>query len=329
MEGIQMNTTQDTLLDISQLSLLEQLLTANSIPFTRTESALRCELTVANTTYGAVYLVPAEGVFTDTYDRSALSDRMSDIQESLFTDEFNTRPRKDLYLVVVGEAELLARSPSVYGATDIEHDTSYAKKEVMTPEQAINWLRGPFWHLNGNLRANAKPLFATVAHHRNEVPPKPNYLFDFEALLENCEEPRHVVRELTDSVYRRIMGARRKVVWDNEYPELGWDKDEEGTPVAFSSSGERIAFALALFLARAMVDVRPGMCLGFNASFDRLDSVRQIGAYDCLREFVVATGASVVVYSSKTSLRDLLQHRVGKVIAAIGGTATDYPESFF
>lgn len=324
-----MNATANTLLDIAQLSQLEQLLTANSIPFTRADDSLRCELTVANTTYGAVYLVPAEGVFTDAYDRSALSDRMCNIQDGLFTDEFNARPRKDLYLVVVGAADFLARPPCVHGACDIEQDTSYAKKEVMTPEQVVNWLRGPFWHLSGNLRANAKPMFATVAHHRNEVPPKPNYLFDFEGILENCEEPHHVIRELTDSAYRRVMGSRRKVVWAGEYPELGWDKDVEGTPVAFSSSGERIAFAVALFLARAMMDMRPGMCLGFNASFDRLDTVRQIGAYDCLREFVVATGANVVVYSSKSSLRDLLQHRVGKVIAAIGGTATDHPESFF
>ena len=327
-----METTHEALLDISKLDRLAQLLTTSAIPFIKADEALRCELSLAGTAYGVAYFVPAEGLLVGNKSGSDAvddSDVMFELQVKLFAEECNARPRKDLYLVVVGEAELLARPSSVRAACDIEQDTSYAKKEVMTPEQAISWLRGPFWHLAGNLRANAKPVFATVAHHRNEAAPKPNHSFNLDELLESCEEHCHAVREITDSVYRRVMGTRRKVFWVDGYPELGWDGDDDGVPVTFCSSGERIAFALALFLARAMVDVVPGMCLGFNATFDRLDTVRQIGAYDCLHQFVVATGASVVVYSSKKSLRDLLQFRVGKVISACGGTPTDYPETFF
>jgi hypothetical protein len=321
-------TAQKTLLDGSLLDATAALLSANGVPFTRTDEALRCELSVAGQAYAVVYLVPAQGVFPDDWDGNAFATHFGDIQESLLGTDFYARPRKDLYLLVVGDAEFLTRPASSRAAADIEQDLSYGKKEVFTPVQALDWLRGPFWTLTGDMRANPAPSVATVADFGKEGQPAPTRILDVEDILSNSEEPRHIAKLVAEAVYRKVMGSDRKVFWPDNQPELGRIGDEDGLPVTFCSSGERIAFAFSLFLARAMMEVEPGMCLGFRGSFDRLDAVRQIGAYDCLREFAAATGAGIVVQSAKTSLRELVQRRVSPVIEACGGKVTDYPQKY-
>lgn len=321
------NTAQETRLNIAHLDSTAALLTANSIPFTTGEESLRCEFSLAGQTYAIVHIVPAESVFPEVLDRDKFLDSFASIQERVLASDFQGSKRKDQYLLMVGSAEFLEQPTNLRATSIVEMDLSYGKKEVMTPELVVDWLTSPFMKVPGSMRANATPIAAAVADLRGKSQPVANVVFNPEATLHGPEEHRYVVQQATASVFRRIMGGDFKVFWDQGIPSLGRTPDKEGLDLAFASSGERIAFAYALFLGRSMMDVTPGMCVGINGSFDRLDSVRQIGCYDCLREFVAATGANVVVQSAKESLRQLFLYRMRAVVTALGGSVTDYPYS--
>ena len=317
-------TVPATSLDVAQLDSMAALLSRNGIAFTTTDEALRCELSVAGKAYATVYLIPAVSVFADIEPGSTVGASLEVTQERILGPEYFERTTKSLHLLVVGTADFLSKPDVARATVDVVHNLSYAKKEVLTPEDALEWLRRPFFQLEGAQRANAAPFLATVADLRQESLPAATQLFDLEATLRDSEEPRHMVRELASKLYRRCMGSEHKVFWVDGVPELGRSHEEGGMEATYCSSGERIAFAVSLFMARAMMDVTPGMCIGFHNSFDRMDTLRQVGAYDCLREFIAATGASVLIHSAKESLRQLAGMRIKPVIEALGGQVTDY-----
>lgn len=308
----------------AQLASLAALLTANGIAFTSTEEALRCELSIVGKPYATVYLVSAEDVFVTDPVTGKFSESLDVIQEQLLSPEYSARTKNSLHLLVIGDAAFLAQPEVARAAVDVTHNLSYAKKEVLTHEQALEWLRRPFFQLKGTQRANTAPFLATVADLRQEGLPTVTHLFNLDETLYNSEESRHLVRDLAGQLYRRCMGSDHKVFWVDGIPELGRSHEEGGMEAIYCSSGERIAFAVSLFMARAMMDVTPGMCIGFHNSFDRMDTLRQVGAYDCLREFVAATGASIFIHSAKESLRQLAGMRIKPVIEALGGQVTDH-----
>lgn len=311
-------------LDVAQLDNIAALLTSNGIAFTPKDEALRCELSAAGKTYAIVYIIPASSVFADTEPGSTVGGSLEVIQERILGPEYFERTTSSLHLLVVGTADFLSKPDVARATVDVVHNLSYAKKEVLTAEDALEWLRRPFFQLEGAQRANAAPFLATVADLRQESLPAVTHLFNLEETLRDSEESRHMVRELASKLYRRCMGSDHKVFWVDGIPELGRSHEEGGMEATYCSSGERIAFAFSLFMARAMLDVTPGMCIGFHNSFDRMDTLRQVGAYDCLREFVAATGANVFIHSAKESLRQLAGMRIRPVIEALGGQVTDY-----
>lgn len=322
--------TISTSLDLSKLARMAALLDTNQIAYIRTEEALLCKLSIADTVYAHVYLVPAESFYPSNNADAKFSEDFAAVQERILGPDFYDSNPKNLYLMIVGEKDFLDIKVNLQASSSVEQDLSYGKKEVLTPEQVIAWLTPTFSVLAGEQRANKAPFVAALAepHVRNQ--PEDTSSLNVEGLIRHdSEEHRHLTRVRTNSLYRRIMGGDHQVFWDGTIPTLGRVGESEGSDVMYCSSGERIAFAVALYMARSALDVYPGMTLGFYGTFDRLDSVRQIGCYDCLRELVAATGVNVIVQSAKESLRQLAMHRMRPVVEAIGGSLKDYPKTSY
>jgi hypothetical protein len=302
---------------------VEALLESSGRPFDRVEGALRYELKAFDATYAWVYFVSAENFFIEGVPEKKAYEAFRRRQAELLEEELYARPRKEMYLFVVGAAEILLNPAHMALRWTIEHDSRVAKKAVMLTSEVEHWLDSPFKHLQGDARANEKPTFTGMRELdlRAEQPSVANHVFNPHAILSTCEEDfagdaLSAQKSLVNTLYQRVMGSTHKVYWDEDGPSLGRMGDKSRIPLYCCSMGERLIFAFAIFLARASEEVFPEMCIGIHGDLNGMDPLRRISAIDCLREFVISTGVSVVIQSAKSEVTAIAQSRLGSVMEA-------------
>ena len=309
--------TLDYPLDMPEV---EACLAAAGLPFTRVPGALRCELTGFGIAHSILYLVPAEAVLLANASEASFGK----FQEELVGAEyFAVRGKQNQFLLLVGSKALLSEPAHRKAIYRIEADRSYAAKVFLHVEDLSVWFNNPFALKTGSDRANAVPALTTRAEV-NLPPEDPSpadsvfYQYDIlrEAKQNFPEGLSEQERRVANVVYRRIMGFGHQIHWAENRPALGYDDSDKATPVDLASTGECAVFAYAVFLARAANTVTPGMCIGIHAGLDRLDNGRFIFALDCLRDFVIATGASVDMQSARGDVRKVAEFRIGNIFEA-------------
>jgi hypothetical protein len=306
---------------------VEALLAASGQDFTRVDGALRCELKAFESIYAVVYIVSAENFFIHG---TPVKDAYNDFrrrQAELLEAERNNLPRKDPYLFVVGNDEIMFHPDFLDLRWTLEHDDRVAKKAILSISELPAWLRSPFPLLTGAARANDKPVFTEMRDldYQAEQPSVANYVFEPRNILDTVEKDfltaSSAEMELVNAVYQRVMGSTHRVFYDEDGIGLGHVGDEDGIPLPFCSAGESLILAFSVFMARAAGAVFPGMCLGIHGGFNMMDTLRRYSATDCVREFVISTGASVVVQSNKSEVTRFAQNRLVPVMEAAAKVA--------
>jgi len=309
------------------IPLVEELLKAHAIAYVEEAGVLRCELSAFGLAHSVVYVVSAENVFTDPDDSAQQTERrLNRLQLELFAAEYEVTPRKALYLFLVWDAETDQNADYMPHRWVVEQNLKTAKKAIMQPADVLTWLQNPFPSRHADARANAVPLFSAMRPFDfpgQKVPEASQWLSVRDELshIENtyADPSFEVLKPLISDIYRRIMGSMYKVFWAEDTLRLGQLYDRQGVMLEYCSEGERKVFALAGFLARMAKDTTAGLCIGLPSTFDGVDALRQIGAYDCLRDFVASTGVSVEIQAAQSERRALALTRIRCVVEAAGG----------
>jgi hypothetical protein len=313
------------------ISAVEDILTAHSIAFAEEAEVLRCELSAFGLTHSVVYIVSAENVLCDPSESTEqVERRLRRLQSSLFEAEADSTPRKHLYLFLVWDATADEDSRYLAQRWAVESDLRLAKKAVMQPADVPAWLKSPFPVRAMADRANGVPLFTTMRPRDfpRQMVSTANVWFDSHAELGRASEEYvaptfEPLKPIIENVYRRMMGSMAKVFWDESGPRLGQVYDQRGIALDFCSASERTLFALAVFLARASLDATAGLCIALPQTFNGVDQLRQIGAYDCLRDFIAATNISVEIQAMQNEKRALALSRVRTAVESAGGQVID------
>ncbi|KWT98079.1 MULTISPECIES: hypothetical protein [unclassified Variovorax] len=312
-----------------RLDEIEGILREAGLPYSRIGNHLRAELYALDAFYGIAYIVAAEEVFSFAGSQGEVEYARSQLWEHVCgKDHFEYSPKKNLYLFVVGPSELIDQPEYLVARAHIVNDDrNYAMKRVVTPAQAQLLLQNPFQPLVGAARAAERPELHLVREPYEQLGTTPEQLeasagltvgpildyreaerrYDSPALVSRGDEFTDEVWDHVEVIFRRLMGLdyglRRTV--------LGLCVTHRGNPHgAFmwqASRGERMAFAFAQFLAEAAKDVKPGLCLGVHDVLAAFDTLRQLVALDLLRDFAVATGASIQLRSAKQDFKRLAE----------------------
>lgn len=318
--------------------LIFQALTRMGFSPFKTESGTVCaELTVFGEIYALAHFASAREIFyTDEHvlrnqerkDFRLYNElyRKFRTKQSLWADIGDKKyDRMDKYLFVV-DYDGVSDDDLLYGVLKMEVENDmYVMKKILCDMDS--------------LRTAVSSPFAPVAHRANAVPavhctrasihPYDKPPLDFDGTVTTVFSPadydamvrtlanrgnRKAIQAVTAALFQRIMGKDYSIVAGDEWPEVSRGvKSEHGMPHFILSRGEQVALAFCLYLALAHDDVTEGMCIGISESLNALDTLRQLNAYDCLRHFIIATGASMYIRTDKS---DCLQMAERKLVLA-------------
>lgn len=229
----------------------------------------------------------------------------------------------DRYLFIV-DYDGVSADDSLYGIlkSELENDMYVMKKVLCNMESLPGAIFSPF---------------APVAHRANDMPEvyctrasvspydKPPVDFasttttvfkpaDYDGMMQTLANRGNskAVKRVAAVLFQRIMGVDYSLVEGEAWPEVsrsGADA-EYGLPYFMLSRGEQVGLAFCLYLGLAHDDVHEGMCLGISESLNALDPLKQLNAYDCIRHFILATGASVYIRTDKSESLQMAERKL-------------------
>jgi len=304
------------------LAAITTRLTAAGYTFTVTDKdTVRLELFLADgRPYAITHIAVAESFLAGAQTaRDAMRGALGDYHyEELDADR---ETRLDITLLLVGE-EAFIRSPDFAELLEsLPLDGSSAKKHICSVDEVLTWLGNPFtpWRA----LASSKPEVHVVNERRHEwdapVPEnKANYRFERlrpgvlrDDIIPHDHPRLAEIQALTSHLVSRIQGTAITVNWaDFDKWGLPCVGRGEGMPLFLAGSGEQLAFSLSLFLAKAYVSEQPGLYLHLPNVLYQFDSMRRFSALECLRDFLLATGASLYLESNQSNVLSVAKHKL-------------------
>jgi hypothetical protein len=311
------------------------------------EGTVQAVLTQLGQPYALGIFVSAREVF---YRDAEIDDQVSrgrnllqalkwtfDRKQAHWVGDTKTTTKLATYLFVVRD-ESAAHDPQFDPIMlDVELNMYHAPKRIC-------WL--------GELDQVTRPAFTPVAHRAHEQPTihcgrasfnefdKP---FDYVGTVTRPFKPqdhaslveqlaargnRTAIMKLTEQLFRSVMGIDYRLVEGDGWPEVargpaGVNDWSMPAGVGMLSQGEETVLTFCLFLALAHDAVEDGMVIGVRESLNRVDPNRQFKAFDLLRDFIAATGASVCYQTDKSECIRLAESRM-KVGVALASQAKQY-----
>lgn len=237
---------------------------------------------------------------------------------NLFSDGFYSATRVDQYLFVIAtpqEQQAMAESGLLAA---VETEQSYARKEVCTLEQLERRLAGLFPAQEGENRAFEKPTLTLLREvmDRPAEAPALTHMVTGGRIDTPAADFTPAQRELASAIYARIMGRGFCLIWGDDGAQLAQSHNPSGVPAAHGSRGEQAGLALALLLAKAAGEVRPGTTIGLHGNLHALDAFKLLAALDVLREFMAATGASIEIQTANTNVLGLAKMKFKQIAPA-------------
>ncbi|MBC8740456.1 hypothetical protein F6X40_27860 [Paraburkholderia sp. UCT31] len=308
-------------------------------PTTRVKDCLRLELSVGDKSYGFAYFASATFLFSleqhpknedglDEYELERLRSTKRDFKREfreyeyeLFSEHEGQQPRKELSLFVIGSESYLKHELEIGRRSFVEQDERCARKMVLTLDQALGMLANPFPICAEEQAELGRPTFDTVAELvdlAEDAPP----VTDLLTLRSSEAEPDAALltstscaalRRRVDSIVLRVLGPEHRIFWDADGINIGRIYDRRGVPLYAASSSEQKVFAFALFLAKLAETANANTRVGIHGALNGLGLLIFTGALETLREFVLATGASVRLQIPQRDKREWAEKKLGVV----------------
>lgn len=302
-----------------QLAQIQARLQASGLEVSLTDKeTLRFERAIAGKPYAVVHVMVAEAFLASA--ESAKDKECRPFWDYHYEElsEDSTKNRCMAYLLVVGEDEFIYSREFAVLLEVLPLDPNIAKKYVCGMSELEDWVANPF--VPWSTPASEEPVIHVVPEIAQPwEPPLPadvsNATFERKrypepAILFPDHPQRDAIHKLTALLFRRVMGASYQVTWVADgWPRVG-RQGASGVDLPWASSNEQLVFSLAAFLAHAYVEQTPGLHICLPPILGYLDSMRLLAVGDCLRDFHLATGASMRITVSGTSMQENLERRL-------------------
>lgn len=283
------------------------------------QETLRVEYAMGKTK--AVYhIVSAEAFLGDAkdYSRSASRELRTYIGNFVAVEDRDCQT----YLLVVGDDSYVSDLARQAMISMLELDDTMVRKYVCGVSEVLDWVKNPFetWQTPASERTPRLYVLPDVPDPWGlalpEVPV--NLEFTVPTAEELCRvlatHPRaEQIKAVTEQLLRRSLGTTHRLCWlENDYPEIL--RSGHAVPLELYSRNEQRLFFVAFFLARAHADEQAGLFLGLKGIMEGWDLVRRFAMTDALRDFVLATGASMRLDVHNRSLRPFFDVRLKLVL---------------
>lgn len=283
------------------------------------QETLRVEYAMGKTK--AVYhIVSAEAFLGDAkdYSRSASRELRTYIGNFVAVEDRDCQT----YLLVVGDDSYVSDLARQAMISMLELDDTMVRKYVCGVSEVLDWVKNPFetWQTPASERTPRLYVLPDVPDPWGlalpEVPV--NLEFTVPTAEELCRvlatHPRaEQIKAVTEQLLRRSLGTTHRLCWlENDYPEIL--RSGHAVPLELYSRNEQRLFFVAFFLARAHADEQAGLFLGLKGIMEGWDLVRRFAVTDALRDFVLATGASMRLDVHNRSLRPFFDVRLKPVL---------------
>jgi hypothetical protein len=230
---------------------------------------------------------------------------------------------------VVGTASFLQHELDSRRRGLVEQNTSYARKVIVTLEQTVDLLTNPFALNRAVPEAGGRPTFDTGAELYDLAEDAPLVTHSFRHRDVNVTPDPVLltsrayadIRKRVDSTVLRVMGSDYRVFWFSDSINIGRAAETRGVPLGFASSGEQKVFSFALWLAALADTATPATRLGVYGVVNGLGSLWMVGALDALRDFVVATGASIRLQAPQSDKRSFAERKFQPVANIVNSRA--------
>lgn len=283
----------------------------------RGQTHLEVILSAYGEPYALVMLSDVRGFFQADADLSKNKERFDDFQDECLAELGDSKLPKTMLLVIPDE--LREHRDMMRLQVALESDGYYTRKMVCTQDDLASQLGSPFeaWPQLAQAHGSYHVLTDREYEWDKHPPSTATVLFNRFGLEALCEEvaahPRaEHIRAKAARMLRRILGSIYTMVWDEEQYFLGKFGEEGGLPLAYSSSGEKLVANLCLFLALQYERQDPKLVLGMTDAVSSLDNLRGYAAAECLRDFVLATGAGVYYRGDKEQPRQLIERTMAR-----------------
>lgn len=130
------------------------------------------------------------------------------------------------------------------------------------------------------------------------------------------------IKECVSGLVRRILGNTSRLVWRDGLPGLQRDGARYVAPATSMSASEGVILAFCLFLSLEHARRHPKAWLAIRGALDALDTLKYFRAVSCLRDFVIATGASVLIETDNKG-RQFMANRLLTQAAAVDSAARE------
>lgn len=283
------------------------------------QETLRVEYAMGKTK--AIYhIVSAEAFLGDAkdYSRSASRELRTYIGNCVTVEARDCQT----YLLVVGDDSYVSDLARQAMISMLELDDAMVRKYVCGVSEVLDWVKNPFetWQTPASERTPRLYVLPDVPDPWGlalpEVPV--NLEFTVPTAEELCSvlatHPRaEQIKAVTEQLLRRSLGTTHRLCWlENDYPEIL--RSGHAVPLELYSRNEQRLFFVAFFLACAHADEQAGLFLGLKGIMEGWDLVRRFAVTDALRDFVLATGASMRLDVHNRSLRPFFDVRLKPVL---------------
>jgi hypothetical protein len=265
------------------------------------QSHFRMELMSQGVLYGLMYVTDVRQVFDSSVGVEENLDTFYDFQGDVVAEDANIRGIVGHVVLAVPD-DLRDNQDLQAFAASLELDLRYSLKFVTDYNALLYGVISPFPERE---RPETAPVVWVGREARFEGDePMPSLEVtgefrtgDFSAL---CDQVTHrpdgaQLREVAAQLVRRILGPSYALVWDDEGPGFCRDNSGHVLPWMILSAGELRILTFCLFLAVQYEEQHPKACLSIPAALNGLDAARYFRVMSCLRDYVLATGSSLLV----------------------------------
>lgn len=265
---------------------------------------LRVELSYESHNYGVAFVLDAENYFVEgKSDRELRTIRSRLVTHLLSTsDDADVNPRKDCFIYLVATAEFIRDPKNALQILEMENDTRFAMKFVVTKEVLPSRL-GRFFDsdgvaarksgipkvlINGEMPAASTRTLSNAKTH-----------YDLEKLTSaaHFEFSQDVIR-----IFGFIMGSEFQLQFFSDGIRIARGDAGPGFPESMVSNGERVAVSLAYFIASEYHEESPDDYIAIVNTIQSLDEMKVFRVFEVLREFVMATGRSLYLNMPRSHL---------------------------
>lgn len=279
----------------------------------READVLVVEQRTRDTHWGDCYVVPAVEVFAGIEDTQDVSRRLRRLHSALEEEKSRNRTAQ---VFILGTSAMLAAQPVAGFAELVCTNEMFGVKLVGTLEVLQKALSPAFPPTSQHRLPRLYTGPATRLEFHRAEPQIDARLSpaDFQALMHSEEPSSASSLSLLTSLYARVLGPRRSLMFVEGYPELCLSGDsQKRLPLEYCGRSEQVLFCLLKFLVLQYESAEAGKVVCIEDVVSSFDTVSKAKLLSIFTDFCDSTGMDLYLKTAQGGFSDWAGRRFCQV----------------